>query len=633
VIPKLRLAGIVLSLAGALLLTLAACSGEEEEPTAAPQATATTAAAATPVPATAVTSAAPDDAMDRDVPRNRTMIMVIGEAGSGGRNPGYENFSMFLGWPTWHTGAHVVMNDPAIMFNVLTSEYENWTIEGWEYNDTFDELTVNLKDHVYWSDGKQLNADDWVFMFNYLRDAVGKVGELAAIEAMDPGGASKVDDFTVKFKLTEPNPIWWNTTISSNHGVTEQMLREDVWGDKDITEFSNYSPEKGWPLGTGPFTLTSSSPEQTIWDRRDSWWASDVGFKNLPEIERVVMLPGREESEQLLMLARNEIDASGQVSVASVKSAIQQNPDVVTFTNRDGAYGYIDWCPHMLGFNASEPPFDDKELRFAVNWAIDRTRLINVAESGAGRPALHPFVPKGVGRGGYSATGWSKPFLDIMDPIVEELGIDAVGHPDRLEEIMTRKGYTMNSDDLWEKDGETIPFNFFLPEFWKHYGPPLAQMLREGGFDATFDTSPGKSELHSAGEIPYFGCRGPSGVQGMDPWFMMDAYHTRHNVPTGDPGAGWMPDRWSNTRFDEIVDEIKTLDVESPRMFELFEEGMQIWMDELPQIYIAQLHVRNPKSEKYWTGWPTIDDPYGVDLPVQMEFLKVIINLKATNAE
>ena len=220
-----------------------------------------------------------------------------------------------------------------------------------------------------------------------------------------------------------------------------------------------------------------------------------------------------------------------------------------------------------------------------------------------------------------------------MDPIVEELGIDAVGHPDKLEEIMTRKGYTLNSGDLWEKDGETIPFNFFLPEFWKHYGPPLAQMLREGGFDATFDTSPGKSELHSAGEIPYFGCRGPSGVQGMDPWFMMDAYHTRHNVPTGDPGAGWMPDRWSNTRFDEIVDEIKTLDVESPRMFDLFEEGMQIWMEELPQIYIAQLHVRNPKSEKYWTGWPTIDDPYGVDLPVQMEFLKVIINLKATNAE
>ena len=213
-----------------------------------------------------------------------------------------------------------------------------------------------------------------------------------------------------------------------------------------------------------------------------------------------------------------------------------------------------------------------ESLRQTINAPITEPNA-NVAESGAGRPALHPFVPKGVGRGGYSATGWSKPFLDIMDPIVEELGIDAVGHPDKLEEIMTRKGYTMNSGDLWEKDGETIPFNFFLPEFWKHYGPPLAQMLREGGFDATFDTSPGKSELHSAGEIPYFGCRGPSGVQGMDPWFMMDAYHTRHNVPTGDPGAGWMPDRWSNTRFDEIVDEIKTLDVESPRMFELFEEG------------------------------------------------------------
>ena len=621
-------------MASVMLLVLAACTSEDEDPTAAPDPTATTApAAATTAPATAVPEEAPDDAMDRDVPRNRTMIMVVGEAGSGGRNPGYETFSMFLGWPTWHTGAMIVQNDPAIMFNVLTGEWENWTIEGWEYNSTFDELTIDLKDHVYWADGKQLDADDWVFMFNYLRDAVGTIDHIAAIHEMEVGGASKIDDFTVKFKLEEPNPIWWNTTVSSNHGVTEQMLREDIWGDKDVTEFSNYDPEKGWPMGTGPFTLTSTTAEQTIWDRRDTWWAAEAGFKRMPEIERVVMLPGREEVEQLRMLARNEIDSSGQLSVAAVNNAIEQSPYVSTFTGRDGALGYMDWCPHVLGFNASEPPFDDKELRYAVNWAIDRTRLIDAAEFGAGVPALHPFVPKGVERGGYSEVGWSDPFLDILDPIVEGLGIDASAHLDRQEGIMTRKGYEKNSSGLWEKDGETIPFYFYVPEFWKQYGPPLAEMLREGGFDARFDTSPGRTEQHSAGEIPYFGCRGPSGVSGMDPWFMMDIYHSRHNRLTGDPSAGWMPDRWSNARFDEIVDEMRFVEADSPRMFELFEEGMTIWMEELPQIYLAQLHVRNPKSHKYWTNWPTTQNPYSVDLPVQQEFLKVIINLTATGAQ
>jgi len=198
---------------------------------------------------------------------------------------------MFLGWPSWHTGAHVVMNDPGIMFNVLTGFYEGWTVESWKYNSTFDELTMKLKEDVKWSDGKPLNADDWVFMFNYLRDAAGKVGELAQIDVLKENGASKIDDWTVKFELKDPSPIWWNTTISSNHGVTEQMLREDVWGGKDITEFSNYDPDKGWPLGTGPFTLASTAPEQTIYDRRDSWWASDIGFKPFPEIERVVVLP------------------------------------------------------------------------------------------------------------------------------------------------------------------------------------------------------------------------------------------------------------------------------------------------------------------------------------------------------
>ena len=136
-----------------------------------------------------------------------------------------------------------------------------------------------------------------------------------------------------------------------------------------------------------------------------------------------------------------------------------------------------------------------------------------------------------------------------------------------------------------------------------------------------------------AGEIPYVVCRGPSGVQGMDPWKMMDIYHTKHNLPTGDPGGGWGPDRWSNAEFDAITDEIAMLETTDPKMFELFEKGMKIWIDEMPQIYFANLHVRTPNSNKYWTGWPSLDNPYAVDLPVQMEFLKTVIHLKATNAD
>jgi ABC-type transport system substrate-binding protein len=151
--------------------------------------------------------------------------MVVSEAGSGGRNPGYENFSMFLGWPSWHTGASVVMNDPGIMFNVLTGFYEGWTVDSWKYNSTFDELTMKLKEDVKWSDGKPMNADDWVFMFNYLRDAAGKVGELAQIDVLKENGASKIDDWTVKFELEDPSPIWWNTTISSNHVRTSGATR------------------------------------------------------------------------------------------------------------------------------------------------------------------------------------------------------------------------------------------------------------------------------------------------------------------------------------------------------------------------------------------------------------------------
>jgi len=619
---KPRVIGVwspILILSLTLLLILTACSRGAKAP-AAPGTQAASPTIGLPSP-----TRPPAPAGLKTVPRERTLVMLISEAGTAGRMNNPDNFNMFLGWPSWHTGAHVVMNDPLIMYNVLTGEYENWLAESWQYNADFTELTMKLRQGIEWGDGKAFTAHDVAFTFNYLRKAAGKVSHLAQIEVLKEGGAQAVDDLTVKFVLKEPSRIWWNTTLTSNHGVVEQMLREDVWGDKDITTFTNYDPAKGWPLGTGPFKLVHTSPERMILDRRDSWWAAKVGFKPMPEIERVIILPGREESQQALMMLRNEIDVTGQISVATIKSLIAQNPKVRTFSDREAPYGYLDWCPRLVGFNNSEPPFNDKEIRKAVNWSIDRAKAIEVAESlseGESTEAFvltQPFVPR----------AWNTNYIQALTPLLAKYGLDSKSHLDKAEQIMKSKGYAKDREGLWAKDGKRIDMNFYVPEFWKQWGPPIIQQLRDAGFNASFDISQGKSALMSTGEVPYIVCWGPTGVKGQDPWALFDAFTSDKVRPTGKPGNyGWADARWSNKEFDRITNQIKLMDPDDPKTVALFVQAMDIWLDELPHIYFSNLIVHTANNTTYWTGWPNNANPYGFDLPVQQEFLKVIVNLK-----
>ncbi len=566
----------------------------------------------------------PDEVEDLDLEvadRNRTLIVMNG--GSDGENPDYANFNNQVPGQTdgFHTGALQTMAEPLIMFNVLTGDYENWLAEEWDYNEDFTEITMTLREGITWSDGEPFTAEDVEFTYNIVRDHQNEVVHGADIHMLEEAIAE--DERTVRFVLNTASPSWWATTLTTNHGVTEQIFPKHIWEDKDFLEFTFYDEDEGWPIGTGPFELTLTAPDQKVFDRRDTWWAAETGFKEMPEVERVIYIPDRDESLAAQMLITNEIDMSRILTVPTLETVFQQNEEVVTFTGQESPYGYLDWCPIDLGFNNQAEPWNNPDMRWAVNYAIDRERLVNLAESGAGVVAKHQFTP-------YE---WFDPYEEALQPLYEEYGLDNTAHPERTEELMTGMGYEMNGDGLWEdEDGNTVEMSIFVPEFLRAYGPPLTQMLRDGGFDAEFDMSPGlTSEVQTGEHAVALGCKGPSGVLGMDPYFMLAVYTSQFVRETGEPApTAWATARWENEEYDEIVAQMETMDPEDEETIEYFTQAMDIWIRELPQIFFAQLIIRYPMSTHYWEGWPNEDDVYGFPHSWQAEFLKTIINLRPT---
>ena len=547
----------------------------------------------------AVLASCGPDVVLEDVPRDRTLMVMYGGSGQYSL---FDNHNPYIPGSDqgFHLGTLPAVFEPLIMHNVLTGDHENWLAEHWEYDDSATVLTVKLREDIEWADGQPFTARDVAFTFNMLRDHAESMVHLAGLpEFFD--SAEVIDDHTVRLVLKKAGPAFWATTLSTNHGIF--VLPEHIWKGQDPLEFTFHDIEAGLPLGTGPYRLVYASPHQKIYDLRPDWWAAKTGFKPLPKIERIIYVPEQEASQAAQLLLTDQLDIAPVMQVPSIESVLERNARVVTFSGRQPPYGYLDWCPMDLNVNCSEPPFDDPQIRRAISMAIDRKKLVQLAESGAGVVALHPFTPY----------RWFAPFDEALQDILARHGYDAEPHLQEVNRIMAGKGYRKDDEGLWI-DAEGKRLEITIQGWTSTYGPPLIEQLRDAGFDVS--TEPGQTPPAS------IGCKGPSGVRGMAPYLMLSHY-------TSQSVSMWsVSSRWSNEEFDRIVERIAPLQVGDEELLGLFVEAMEIWVRELPDIFLGQLIIRHPCNTTYWTGWPSQQDPYGFLNPLQWETLKIFIRLQ-----
>ena len=258
--------------------------------------------------------------------------------------------------------------------------------------ETPDALTyiVHLRRGVRFHDGRELTARDVVYTFGSFLDPgfvsprKGAYRMLASVTALD--------DYRVAFKLTEP---FGSFPIQ----LVMQVVPADA-GDSLRTV----------PIGTGPYRFVRHAvDEEVVLSAFEAYW------DGLPQNAGVILRIIPDETMRGLELRKGSVDLT--INDAPPDIAYRLEQDGLTITESQGVdYAYI-------GLNMRDPVLQDRRVRHAIGYAVDRQAIVDHLRRGLAQPAVGVLSP---------VTWAFEPDVHQFTPDVERAKrlLDEAGYPD-----------------------------------------------------------------------------------------------------------------------------------------------------------------------------------------------------------
>ena len=137
------------------------------------------------------------------------------------------------------------------------------------------------------------------------------------------------------------------------------------------------------PVGTGPYKFAEWVPgDHLTVERFSDYWNKDTAGK----VDRFVIKPVPEAGTRINMLQAG--DAHFINTLPYAQATLLKDSTDVTIDENEAIYTY--W----VAMNTQKKPFDDKRVRQALNYAIDKQAIINSVLAGYGKPCDSPLAPR-----------------------------------------------------------------------------------------------------------------------------------------------------------------------------------------------------------------------------------------------
>jgi peptide/nickel transport system substrate-binding protein len=409
---------------------------------------------------------------------------------------------------------------------------ESWTIskDGLQY-------TFKLRRGITFHDGTPLNAEAVKFSIErqinpgHPAYKLGKYpfanfffGNVKAVEVLS--------EERVAFLLNEPRASFLSILTAGAASIVSPTAVMK-WGPDYPTH----------PVGTGPFRFASwDRGQRVVLEKNPTYWKYPV------KVERVIYRPIVEDQARLTELLTGTLDVIVGVP-ADFVSQLEQNPKI-TLLKQVGAHVWY------LGMNNQKKPFDDKRVRQALNYAVNKDAIVKDVLKGTGASSRGPVLP-----GTWGA-----------DPALKAYPYD----PERAKKLLAEAGYPNGfSTTLWVPESGSgmqapVAMSTVMQSNLKAVGVNVSlQTMEWGAYLAKLRTK----------EQELFALSWMAGTEDPD-MVMYPLLHSSQWTPVG-------PNRalYKNPRFDALLQQAR-LTTDQAKRAQLYKEAQRILVDDAPWVFV-----------------------------------------------
>ena len=296
--------------------------------------------------------------------------------------------------------------------------FEGDLAQSWEISADGLEIVFHLRHDVKWHDGEPFTSADVLFTYQLLIDPQTPTAYSERYKQV--AEASAPDEYTFKLRYAKPLAsalISWAMAIHPKHLLEGQPIAE--------------SPLARAPIGTGPFRFVEWSPgEKIVLERNEDY------FEGAPYIKRIVYRIIPDLTTMFLELQSGGLDYMGLTPLQYARQTTAP-----AFVRRFNRFRYPAFAYTYLGYNLHRPLFQDKLVRQALSYAINKKELVDGVLMGLGQPANGPYKP---GSWPHNPNVNSYPY-----------------NPDKAAQMLSSAGWVdSDGDGIRDKDGK--PFEFTI---------------------------------------------------------------------------------------------------------------------------------------------------------------------------
>jgi peptide/nickel transport system substrate-binding protein len=445
-----------------------------------------------------------------------------------------------------------------------------WLAKSFAWSNGNKTLTFTIRDGVKWSDGKPFSADDVVYTFQLLKKnpALDLNADWSVLKSVTQNG-NKVA-FTFK-----------SAAVPYFYYIADQtpIVAKHIW--TTIKNPTTYKDEH--PVGTGPFAMSSCSPQVIKYKKNPSYW--QAGKPTIDTVYYPAFTSNDPANQQL---------ASGKAQWGS-----QFIPNINAYYLKKSPDNHY-WFPPVVNvavyINQTDPILKNLPVRQAMAYAIDRNKVSEIGEYGYEPPS--------------NQTGIVTPtFSDWLD---QGLAKKVDYNPQKAEQILQQAGYKKVNGVYQTPDGKPLSFtmiNIGGYSDWVASAQLVQEQLKAVGIKVTpqnlssqtYDTDVynGHYQLaydgnQTAGPTPYYELR--------------SLLYSKGSAPIGkSAGSDW--ERYSNPQADTLIEQYAATS-DPATQHKIVKQLEAIMVNDIPVIPVTEGVDWYQYNTKDLAGWVTKGDPF-----------------------